>query len=382
MTEPPDIIGASADGGPPAFRRLTHIQALDGIRGLGLVLVVSTHALLIFFSKSRNPIPGGFIGLDAFFVLSGFLITSLLLGEHHKQGRISLRGFYRRRALRLLPALLCLLAAHAIYAAITNLPMRTELTSGAAVLFYVANWYRIGGHPVALGMGHLWSLAVEEQFYLVWPLVTLALLNIRRSPRAVYVVLCCAAAGVCVWRFVLWRHGVTPFAIQQRTDARADSLIIGALAGYVYVRRSLARVRFSLLAWPALALLAYCVFFLSARHAFWYVGGFTLVAIASAMIVLAIAEGNWAGIGLFNFAPFRVLGTVSYGVYLWHLPVFLAVARETPGTSHWAQLALGLAITADVTVLSWFCIERPVQLMKRGTRRDHDETKIDVPTAS
>jgi peptidoglycan/LPS O-acetylase OafA/YrhL len=384
---------------PPAaaqtLRRLRHVPALDGIRGIGLVLVVATHALLIFApGLYGHVLPGGFIGLDAFFVLSGFLITSLLLGEQGRNGRVSLRGFYRRRALRLLPALLCLLAVHAIYAAMTSLPMHTEYTSGLSVLLYSANWYRAAGHPVALGMGHLWSLAVEEQFYFVWPIVTVAVVSINRSARFVYISLVTGALVVCVWRYILWHHGVTPFVIQQRTDCRADSLIIGAIAAHIYVRRSLPRVRFSTLAWPALALLAYCALFLSAQREFWYVGGFTLVAIASALMILAIADGQWRGSAIFGFAPARTLGTVSYGIYLWHLPVFLAVRREMPRTTYWIQFALAAAITAGFTLVSWFGVERPAQRWKKGTRRtdppeprttpDHDErtTRPVGPTRS
>ena len=161
---------------PSGPRALGHIPALDGIRGLGLVLVVATHALLAFGGQHKEALPGGFIGLDAFFVLSGFLITSLLLGEQVRNGRISLRGFYRRRALRLLPALFLLLAVHGFYAIATNLPMNKEITSNLVVLGYVTNWYRATGHVMALGMGHLWSLAVEEQFYFVWPMII-----VRRS---------------------------------------------------------------------------------------------------------------------------------------------------------------------------------------------------------
>ena len=355
---------------PASPRRLTHIPALDGIRGLGLVLVVGTHALLAFTPQwSATVIPGGFIGLDAFFVLSGFLITSLLLGEQARSGRISLSGFYRRRALRLLPALFFLLAAHAIYAWLTHLSMHVELTSGAAVVFYVANWYRAAGHPVALGMGHLWSLAAEEQFYLVWPTVTVLFLGIKRSPRTVYTTLAIGALVICVWRYILWHHGVTPFVIQQRTDCRADSMLVGAFAGHLFVRRTLPRMQWSKLAWPALALMAYCVFFLSAKREFWYVGGFTLIAIAAAVVILAIADGEWGGIGLFNFAPFRTLGIVSYGVYLWHLPVFLVVAREMRGSSAGFQFVVAMFLTAAFTLVSWFGVERPCQRMRGGTRR-------------
>jgi peptidoglycan/LPS O-acetylase OafA/YrhL len=360
-------------------RALGQIPALDGIRGIGLVLVVGTHALLGFGGKYRDALPGGFIGLDAFFVLSGFLITSLLLGEQARNGRISLRGFYRRRALRLLPALFLLLAVHGLYAIATNLSMDKEITSNIVVLGYATNWYRATGHVMALGMGHLWSLAVEEQFYFVWPIIIVGVLGIRRSPRLVYTVLVSGVVVVCVWRYYLWRHGTSLHALQERTDCRADSLLVGALTGQIFVRRALARVRYSTLAWPALALLTYVVWFLPARRAFWYAGGYTIVAIAAAILILAIAEGRWAGIALFNFAPFRKLGIVSYGVYLWHLPVFLVVIREMPNTSNLIRFIVAISLTAAFTAISWFGVERPCQRMKGGTRR---KTLAPVPAGT
>ena len=354
---------------PSGRRVLGHITALDGVRGLAVTLVVTLHALLVFGGKHNQAVPGGFLGVDAFFALSGFLITSLLLGEQARNGRISLRGFYWRRAVRLLPALFLLLAAHGFYAMVTNLPMHKEITFNLVVLGYVTNWYRATGHVTALGLGHLWSLAVEEQFYFLWPMIIVGLLGIRRSPRLVYAALVSGVLIVCLWRYLLWRHGTPLLALQERTDCRADSLLIGALAGQIYVRGALSRVRYSTLAWPAFAFLTYCVWFLPERRAFYYEGGYTIVAIGATILILAIAEGRWSGIAIFNFAPFRKLGIVSYGVYLWHLPVFLVVVRELPNSSNLIRFIIAISATAALTAISWFGVERPCQRMKGGTRR-------------
>jgi peptidoglycan/LPS O-acetylase OafA/YrhL len=185
------MAGPETSATPPVeLQRLGYVPALDGIRAFAVLFVMSYHVGRVFaridpfLGRERSWIGrGGFLGVDLFFVLSGFLITSLLLGEQSKTGRISLGGFYRRRALRLLPALLAMLTVHLLYTVVTGLPLAIETHSIAAVVLYVANWYRTTGHPLAHGLTHLWSLSVEEQFYVLWPVVTIVVLGVRRSLR-------------------------------------------------------------------------------------------------------------------------------------------------------------------------------------------------------
>ncbi len=181
---------------------------------------------------------GGFLGVDVFFVLSGFLITALLLREQADHGGVCFGSFYARRALRLLPALFVLLMAHAIYARIAHLPSAAEISTIRAAIFYYVNWYGVWHvFGVAQGLGHLWSLAIEEQFYLVWPTVLVLFLGLRRKTTRVTVILVAAIVTIGVHPALMWEHGTSWLFIFLRTDTRADSLLVGALLACLWVRR-------------------------------------------------------------------------------------------------------------------------------------------------
>ncbi|MDQ4069687.1 MAG: acyltransferase, partial [Actinomycetota bacterium] len=216
---------------------LGYRPALDGVRALAVMLVVAVHVTYVLVPAwAGRWVPGGFLGVDVFFVLSGFLITTLLLEEHHRSGRVSLRGFYVRRARRLLPAVGVLLLAHGVLTALIRADLGHEARSAAAVALYGANWVIAAGGSLSAGLGHLWSLSVEEQFYMVWPVLLLAALRCRR-PTAVIVVIAVAgivwAIGVRAW---LWLEGAGWDAIYVRTDARLDELFMGALLAVTFRR--------------------------------------------------------------------------------------------------------------------------------------------------
>ena len=355
----------TAEPGTP--RLLRHVPALDGIRGVAILLVMATHAVLAFSPHQFNRIvPGGFLGVDLFFVLSGFLITSLLLGEQTTTGRISIRGFYRRRALRLLPALGALLVVHLVYTAVTGLPTAIEIRSIIAIVLYVSNWYVTTGHRLAPGLAHMWSLSVEEQFYLLWPIITVAVLGARRSLRFTVTVLVTTVVALAVWRAWLWNNGANPSArIGLRTDTRGDGLLLGALVGYLWTRRVTPTRGLTTAAWVSAAFLLGCAAFVPANRGFYPKGGYTLAAIAAATIVLAVAEGQWIAIRPLSSPLLRSIGRVSYGLYLWHLPVFFAVRRYCEGWPVFLQIVFALAVTAAVTLASWFFVEVPFLRLKR-----------------
>ncbi len=358
---------------PVRARPLGYVPALDGIRGVAVLLVIATHSVLLFWPSRFDDIaPGGFLGVDLFFVLSGFLITSLLLGEQSATGRVSFRGFYRRRALRLLPALAVLLAAHLVYTAVTGLPLRIELRSIAVISLYVSNWYVVSGHVLAPGLQHMWSLSVEEQFYIVWPIVTVVFLGTRRSLRFSVVCLCAAVLTTALWRASL-AHGHTVTEAGRlgiRTDTRADALLLGALAAYLWTQRAVPRRGLAPTGGLAAAFLACCFLFVPPTNTFYNDGGYTLVAVAAAIIVLAVAEGTRAATHAFGWSPLRSVGRVSYGLYLWHLPVFFAVARYTTGWRAPVRLTLALMLTVAFTMASWKFVEVPCLRRKdRGRTR-------------
>ena len=355
---------------------MPHLRALDGLRGVAVLAVVAFH----FAPKT---VPGGFLGVDVFFVLSGFLITSLLVAERERSGRIVLGRFWVRRARRLLPALLIVLIAVGLYGVVVAQPFEAVRLrdDGFSALGYFANWRFIssGQSYIAdfVGVGpsplrHTWSLAIEEQFYLIWPLVVagLAVLLARRTVnfrRALVTGCVVLAAASVVTMVVLYHPGDDPSRVYYGTDTRAHLLLLGGAlggltAGVVRVRtRDQARMLHvgGVLAALALATLGFTL----VDTADWlYEGGYALVAM---LVVLVIAGSALPGDHLLGralgVAPLVGLGLISYGVYLWHWPVFLWVDTPTTGLDGVALFAVRSAVTLAVALLSFHLVERPIR---------------------
>jgi peptidoglycan/LPS O-acetylase OafA/YrhL len=359
-----------------AWHDRTRLPALDGLRGLAILLVLVHHVRSVFVPHLHpSLVSGGFLGVDLFFVLSGFLITGLLLDEFRARQGVSLPSFYRRRVMRLYPALVVLLVAHAIYATRVGIPFDVEREHLVSVLFYYSNWRETLSIPE--GTGHLWSLAVEEQFYLLWPLVLLGLLWLTNARRS-YIgpIIAAGVASIALYRAWQWHDGMVLLFVYVRTDMRADALLIGALAAVLVggVRGpspSFTRGRwFQWAAWVATGALACSVLFARVEKPLLYLGGFTVVAVACAVLALAVLPNSgWPGARAMHWGPLRVLGIVSYGAYLWHLPVFTATQRYLADVPVAGRAVIGCAITAILTSLSWFLVERPVLRWKRRLDR-------------
>jgi len=317
--------------------RLGYRPALDGVRGLAIALVVAFHAF--------GWPPGGTLGVDLFFVLSGFLITTLLLEEHRAKGTISIRRFYGRRARRLLPALSVLLAPFLLIAAVSAAEtgsLRSPVFVGlAATLTYTSNIV-VAADPSAVpaGMIHLWSLAAEEQFYIVWPLLLLVLLRaggVRLVARAVAVLLAVAV----VYRLQLLLRGASIERLYYSPDTHADSLLIGCAFGCSFVHGRLFAWWSALSAWArnvastsALALVVATVVALGSipqRLAYQTQLLPTVFAlIAGALIVCTVTGETVVGQAL-SLRPVVFLGQISYSLYLWHLPLLVAFAGTNRG---------------------------------------------------
>ncbi len=327
--------------------RLGYVPALDGLRGIAVLAVMLYHLYL--------PLPqGGYLGVDIFFVISGFLITGLLLEEWRASGRLDLPRFIARRALRLLPALAALLVVAAPFVAWPYV---------AGALLYATNYLAALGRLSYMGspLAHLWSLAIEEQFYLLWPAV-LGLLLRRLRPRALPVAIAIAIAAIAAWRahlagFASWER------LHLATDTRADALLVGCLAAALaphlapLARRPAARALAGLSATAlGLALL------LVPRQ--WHPldeWGLLALALASAVVVLWVARPG-AG-GPLRWRPLVATGRISYGLYLWHWPVYLAL--DACGLGH-PLCKLGLA--ALVAVASYRYLEAPCLRLKERFR--------------
>ena len=383
---------ALATQGAPEVR-LPYRPGLDGLRALAVIAVLLYHADLAW-------IPGGFLGVEVFFVISGYLITALLLAEWRQRGRIDLKTFWLRRARRLLPALYVLLVVSLAFA-VVFLPGEVAGLRGdvLAALGYVTNWYLIFGQESyfeAVGrpslLQHLWSLAVEEQFYLIWPPILALLLCIgatRLRRRRVLIVALLGAVASAVAMALLYAPGVDPSRIYYGTDTRATGLLCGAALAFLWSpgekhrpseerhhRLALAvRGRFRrrwgwtapfLLDGVGFAALGALVWFclnLGEFRPFLYNGGFALVALATAVTIMAVIHPHTLiGARLLGSAPLRWVGVRSYGIYLWHWPVFMVTRPDLDvPIDGWPLLTLRLAATVVLAHLSYQYIETPIR---------------------
>jgi peptidoglycan/LPS O-acetylase OafA/YrhL len=354
-----------------------YLPGIDGLRAIAVMAVILYHV-------ESSKLSGGFLGVEVFFVISGYLITSLLLSEKDRSGGVSLRDFWRRRARRLLPALYALLVAVVVMSA-TIAPDTWSRLPGdlLAALGYYSNWWQIFHHDsyfVAAGrpslVQHLWSLAVEEQFYLVWPLV-FALVG-RRLRRPVLAV---AAVGVgvasAIWMAVLWSPAVDASRVYLGTDTRLSGLMLGiALAAiwpahrfraeHAAPRAGLALDAFGL---AGAAVLAWALLRVNEFDPFVYRGGFLVVDLAT-VAVIAVAVHPSARLGKVLGAGALVwIGRRSYGLYLWHWPVFQVTRPDLDVPIHgWALMALRLAITFALAELSYRFVEAPIRDGTLGRR--------------
>lgn len=352
---------------PDTAPMLGHRPALDGVRAVAVLLVVIHHVGAILAPSARSwLLPGGYLGVDVFFVLSGFLITRLLTERfqaerHHLFGR-----FYRRRALRLLPAVALLLAATLAFSLVVD----RDAIGGSvgSVLWsslYVTNWAELHGGHLSPYLTHLWSLAVEEQFYIVWPVVLVALLAARLSRRSLALLTVIGAVVAAVWRAHLYRGNW--LALYIRTDTRADSLLIGAavaLAGVDHHFRSAGRATrvVGLAFGGGVVLLA--AERVHADSPWLYRGGFTLIAAAAGAMIAALAWDDGPIAGLLSAAPAVYLGRLSYSLYLWHFAVFGVVIDYVGDWPTPVRVFGGVGATFALSAFSYHVVERPALKLK------------------
>ena len=364
----PVRVGRSAENVPGVWSGV-HVGSLDGLRGLAVVGVLAFH---------DRRLRGGWLGVDLFFTLSGFLITSLLVAEVHRCGGVSFSDFWRRRARRLLPAAVALVGVLVIWGQIgPEPPWVTSDLRGAALasLTYVANWYQAfagGGYWDIFGatpspLLHTWSLAIEEQFYLVFPLVVWACARTSRRPVHLLMVVCgCGWLASVVATLVLGAHGDAN-RVYLGTDTRVGSVLIGAVLACVLALRPAASARphtreADLSAVGALALLAVMWATTSGDGRFVARGGLTLHAVAVAVVVAVVVRypGSIAS-RVLGLRPLVLLGTISYGLYLWHWPVFLYVDQRLT-LSPLAATGVKVGASLALATVSYFWLEQPVRL--------------------
>ncbi|WP_261569008.1 acyltransferase family protein [Frankia gtarii] len=376
---------------PGAPRAEGYNPALDGLRALAVLAVLGFHL---------DALSGGYLGVDVFLVLSGFLITGLLLAERDRTGTVALGRFYVRRAFRLLPAFGVFVAVGAVL--VVALKSRADqwdfADNAISSLLYVNNYYRVF-RPDSGGawFGHTWSLSLEEQFYLIWPAVLVLLCRRPATRRRLPAILTAAAVVVFVWREVLIAAGVSDARIYFGLDTRADALLVGAgLAAWGWVgsrlpgpadtdvarlRRFGRAVRLAGLAarlrgasglilavagpvaLAALAVLAVTVPEPGNGITALDLGGFTGVALLAGVVVLSLDRCRDAPLAVaLGSAPLAWFGRISYGFYLWHFPVAGTVRDRlgdrvgTPG-----QVLIAIVLSTALAAGSHYLVERPAQ---------------------
>lgn len=348
----------------PELSRFTHRPWLDGLRGFAVVGVLLFHNSKVDLLRA-DTWTGGFLGVDVFFVLSGFLITTLLTVEHAHSGRINLGAFWARRARRLFPALLVMLAGVALIArSLQPQPGLGELRGEAlSALFYVANWYHQGHGGLT---SHAWSLSIEEQWYLLWPIVLGAVFYATRTRLVLRAgVVTMLLLGAVAWTQVLERlsdHG----RLYYGTDVRAQELLAGAclalwLVAAPPLRRRWVSVAIDVAGLVALAAIAGLFWFATTDSAWLYQWGFAAMGGATATV---IAAGMIGAGGVRRVLQPRVLcavGVISYGLYLYHWPLFWWLRASRVDLDPIPLFALRLAVTTTVATVSYLVIERPIR---------------------
>ncbi len=328
--------------------KLGYNPAFDGLRGVAILLVVLSHAHVPMFD-------GAFLGVDLFFVLSGYLITSLLLMERQAHGRVAYLSFYWRRFLRLMPALALFLGVYCVVAPWIWPELGDVVQDAAVSLLYLAD-YGIAFFDSPGTLLHMWSLSVEEHFYLVWPPVLMLLVRSARHGQ-VWRPIALLYLLSWVWRLMWVAHGQQFYEIFFRFDTRASGLIAGSLLAALVTER------------PAWAL------WLQERlpHAMWLplgvpllmelgwdnqgamVWGITVVELATMVLLVAVQQRSGLVFDMLSAPALVRLGTLSYGIYLWHYPVVRYLRADLP----WPLVVpLALAISTALAALSFYTVER------------------------
>jgi peptidoglycan/LPS O-acetylase OafA/YrhL len=351
-------------------RSLGYQPALDGLRAVAVGLVIAYHL-------GYSGVAGGYIGVEVFFVLSGWLVCALLMNEHQRTGGIRLTSFWLRRARRLLPAMVMVTVGTVVVASVVQPERLAELrTQGVAALAYHLNWrlvldersyFEAAGGPSALE--HLWSLSIEEQFYLVFPLLCGFVLTRRSRKHAVGLVLGAALAATVV-RLVLFEPGVDPSRIYFGTDTRAAGLLLGVALGVFWTPNRLrphSSPRFTTVldafALAGAAVLAWYTFSLDEHDAGAFQGGFTIAQLATlVLIAVAVYPAPTRAVRLLSARPLRWVGQRSYGIYLIHWPVIVFLSAA-PGEQPERPLnvAVQLALIVGLAALSYRVVEQPIR---------------------
>ena len=339
-------------------KRIGYRPSLDGLRGVAVLFVMAFHSQLPYTQW-------GYLGVDVFFVLSGFLITTVLLEEWIDNGKIVLSHFYVRRVLRLFPALVVLILASLL--PLNPIAFVERARAGAVAFFYGANWARALDWDVEMaGLSHTWSLSIEEQFYLLWPATLILLLRMKWSPARLVGLLAGGVVASAVLRVVMLFGGSSPERLYNGLDTRADSLLAGCALGVVFafgipvsmrIRRFAVAV--SILVIPAVIMTLASEW----NDDFMFIAGYATVVLVTLGVLSLLVGERAPGLGrALEFPALVGIGRISYGLYLWHYPLFNYI--DLMEFSQPVRLSAMVGSVFAAAGVSYYLIERPCLRLK------------------
>jgi peptidoglycan/LPS O-acetylase OafA/YrhL len=401
-----EVVTADARGGGH------RVAAFDGVRGVAIIAVLLYHGGVSWAA-------GGFLGVDVFFVLSGYLITSQLVREVASTGSLRLDKFWTRRVRRLVPAAFLVIAAVAAWIRFVGPIGGTDIRGDvAAALGFVSNWKFIAAQTdyfartaTASPLQHTWSLAVEAQFYVLWPLLVIAAMraagrsHVRyahhahrpseaRPPEfAVAVVAGVGVVASAALMALLYHPASDPTRVYFGTDTRVQAILVGAFIAAIiaagnpgehgHVWSKATRVTVEVVAAAAALGICVAIWAFDGNSTSLYRGGFAMVAALTAIVLAALVLLPDGVVGrALSFPPLVGIGKISYGVYLWHWPVFLILTRARTGLHGWPLFGLRAAATLECSLISWMLVERPILERKRGEPQPWRRALVPVGAAT
>lgn len=375
------VVWMKSGAGEKSFR---YIPGFDGLRALAVLAVIAYHLNLPYSA-------GGFLGVTVFFVLSGFLITSLLMWEWEQTQKINLKPFWIRRAKRLLPAMFLLLISLNVVVPLLKPALLTSLRQDTiAAIFYYSNWHYIFQdlsyfesfeNPSLLT--HFWSLAIEEQFYIFWAVAILFLLKIVNNRKGIFLLVMGVALLSVIQMLLLYDPNLDPSRVYYGTDTRIFSLLIGASFALLVPRRpfsTMSKWALELLGIAGISVFLLMIVYTNQYDRFIYEGGMVLLSFTTAFLVLALAWrsaiiANW----ILEWKPLKWIGVRSYGIYLWHYPVILFMnSNVNTGGIHYGKVILELTLTFLLAAISYSVVEKPI---RQGNFRFRVKNSLAIATS-
>lgn len=348
----------------------TTIAGLDGIRAIAVIVVFLSHLPIAitwletqtWFNQFRI---AGFLGVNMFFVLSGFLITYKLLSTQHADGRLALRRFYVSRTARIMPAVIVFLIVHLIYAVFFDFPpfgrASDEFIMIAATIFQFANYAVLSNTELLEENGALWSLSVEGHFYILWPFVMFLLFRVLKKLSVAVAVLMAMVPLLYMWLAWIF-HNNGYLSAYLRTDARIVSLVVGALGAVLWMKTTyLSPLFLRMLSLPAVLAMVVIHSVADGWEPFVWDGGMAIFDIATMIVLLGLAQGVFPMVNALTHTAMAWVGKISYGLYIWQIPVLTLLNRHAEQLHQSFTFVAATALTIALGALSYYWVEQPVR---------------------